>query len=137
MPTYEKSMADDVKTYFADNDVAVPRQTLFADAFPDAKNDIVVVFNTGGLPPEQYYPIDHPTVQVAVYASAKNHAWGWDKIMECYRLLNRKQNITIGDSDVMFVRAMQQPSSMGFDKEKGRWLFVFNAQFKLRKAEGE
>lgn len=137
MPSYDPSMADDTATYLVANDLGVKGRTLFVNNLPADKVDVFLVTDTGGSKPEQYYAIDHPSVQVAYYAAAKNHGKGMQKIWDAYRLLNRKQNIAIGGRDAMYVQAVAPPQSLGLDTEKNRWVFVFNVTFKIRAGDGQ
>ena len=137
MPDYAPSMADDVCTYLAANSLGSIGVDIFSNHAPVNKNDFILVTDTGGSPPEQYYAIDHPTVQVAVYGMAGSHAATWQKVLDCFHLLNRKQNITIGTRDAMYARAVASPQVIGLDPEKSRWLMVINIQFKIRGVDGE
>lgn len=132
-----KSMADDVATYLAANSIGRIGKTIFVNNAPVNKNDFVLVTDTGGAAPEQYYPLDHPSVQIAVYGSASKHAETWELINDAFRLLNRKQNIAIGSRDALYARAIQSPYPIGLDADKKRWLFVFNVAFKIRGTDGE
>ena len=130
-----KSMADDVKTYLVTSGIA--SGLIYVNNPSKNKNNFILITDTGGAAPEQYYPLDHPTVQVAVYGEANKHAATWELIMQIFHLLNRKQNIMIGSRDALYVRAIQSPYPIGLDAEKKRWLFVFNVAFKIRGTDGE
>lgn len=136
-PSYDPSMADDVAAYLASNSLGRRGFDIFTNQLPTKRINSFLITDTGGAPPEQYYPLDHPSVQVAFYAGAKDHAKGWQKIWDAYHLLNRKQNLTIGSRDAMFARAVATPQSLGLDEENKRWLFTFNVSFKIRGADGE
>lgn len=137
MVNYDPSMADDVGTYLAANGLGKKGSTIFVNNPPVNKNDFILITDTGGSPPEQEYPLDHPTVQVAVYGEAKNHAKAWQKIMDAFHLLNRKINTTIGTRDALYARAISTPQVIGLDPEKKRWIMTFNVQFKIRGTDGE
>ncbi len=136
MPTTVPSMADDVVSYIITAGKATRRKDIFANHPPVNKNNFILVTDTGGSAPEQYYAIDHPTVQVAVYGEANKHAETWTLTMDLFHLLNRKQNLPIGTRDAMYVRAIQSPQVIGLDPEKKRWVMTFNVQFKIRGVDG-
>lgn len=129
-------MADDVAAYLAAQGLGTVGKNIFSNNFPDTTIDAFLITDTGGSAPEQYYPLDHPTVQVAYYGRAASHNASFDKIMQAYHLLNRKQNITIGTKDAMFAAAIATPQVVGLDHERKRWLMTFNVQFKIRGVDG-
>lgn len=129
-----KSMGDDVKAYFVTN--GIPRADIFVNNAPKNKNNFILITDTPGAAPEQYYPLDHPSVQIACYGEAAKHAATWTLINTLFDLLNRKQNIMIGSREAMYSRATQSPYPVGLDPEKNRWLMVFNVQFKIRGVDG-
>lgn len=137
MPTYDPTPADDVATYLAANELGRKGRSIFVNNLPAERNNVFLITDISGSKPEQYYPIDHPAVQVAYYAAAKDHGAGMQNAWDAYHLLNRKQNITIGSRDAMYVQALQTPYSLGLDQEKNRWVFVFNIQFKIRGSDNE
>ncbi len=102
---------------------------------PKMKSNFVLISDTGGAQSEQYYPLHHPSVQVAVYGD--NHAVTYARAMRLYLLLNRKQNIAIGTRDAMYSRPVAHPQVIGLDPEKKRWLITFNVMFKIRGTDGE
>ncbi len=134
------SVGDNVADYLAANGIGKRVSKggdIYVDAPPKERSSFVLITNTGGAEPEQYFPVDHPTVQVAVYAEAAQHKAAWQRILDCFHLLNRKQNITIGEMDAMYAKALQTPQSLGLDPEKKRWVFTFNVAFKQRGSDGE
>lgn len=137
VPTYDPSMADDVAAYLATNSLGRRGRTIFTNYMPSERVDVFLITDTGGAKPEQYYAIDHPSVQVAYYAPAKDHGKGMQMIWDAYHLLNRKQNVSIGSRDAMFVQAVATPACIGLDEEKKRWLFTFNVMFKIRGSDSE
>lgn len=130
-----KSVGDDTKAYFVANGIA--SNIIYVNNAPVNKNNFILITDTGGAPPEQYYPLDHPSVQIAVYGEANKHAATWTLIMQLYHLLNRKQNFTLGSRDAMYARAVASPQVVGLDQEKNRWLMTFNVMYKIRGEDGE
>lgn len=128
-------MGDDVATYLAANSIGTKGATIFVGNPPANKNDFVLITDTGGSKPDQDYPVNHPSVQVAVYGSANSYTASFALITSIFHLLNRKQNLTIGSKDVMFVQAISSPQVIGLDPEKNRWLMTCNFTFKLRDGE--
>lgn len=137
MTVYTPSMADDVATYLEENSLGTVGTDIFVNNAPEQKSDFFLITDTGGSKPEQNYPIDHPSVQIARYGRAADHNKTYQKILDAYYLLNRKQNIDIGQSDAMFVQAVAKPQCIGLDPDKKRWLFTFNAIFKIRGSDSE
>lgn len=130
-------MADDCATYLVANGIGRIGRDIYVNNPPVNKNDFVLITDTPGSAPEQYYPLDHPGVQVAVFGAANKHAATWERIMQIFHLLNRKQNIMIGTRDALYARATQSPYPLGLDAAKKRWQFVFNVMFKIRGTDGE
>lgn len=134
------SVGDNVADYLATQGIGKRVSKggdIYVDKPPMDRSSFVLITNTGGAEPEQSYPLDHPTVQVAVYAEAHDHREGWQRILDCFHLLNRKQNIMIGEMDALFSKALQTPQSLGLDPEKKRWVFTFNVMFKQRGTDGQ
>lgn len=129
-------MGDDVATYLAANAIGTKGSTIFVGNAPANKNDFVLITDTGGSKPEQDYPVNHPSVQVAVYGSANSYTASLALLQSIFVLLNRKQNLTIGSKDVMFVQAVTSPQVVGLDPDNNRWLMTCNFTFKTRNAEG-
>jgi hypothetical protein len=129
-------MGDDVATYLAANGIGTKGATIFVGNPPAQKNDFVLITDTGGAKPDQDYAINHPSVQVAVYGSANSYTASFALLQSIFVLLNRKQNLTIGTKNVMFVQAISSPQVIGLDPEKNRWLMTCNFTFKIRSAEG-
>ncbi len=137
MTTSTKSMGDDVATYLAANGIGRKGSVIYVNNPPVNKNNFVLITDTGGAQPEQYYPLNHPSVQIAVYGEANKHAETWEKIMAIFILLNRKTNITIGSRDAMYSRAVASPQVVGLDPDKKRWVMTVNFLFKIREADGQ
>lgn len=129
-------MGDDVATYLAANSIGTKGSTIFVGNAPAHRNDFVLITDTGGSKPEQEYAINHPSVQIAVYGNASSYTASFALLQSIFVLLNRKQNLTIGTKDVMFVQAITSPQVIGLDPEKNRWLMTCNFTFKIRNAEG-
>jgi len=140
MVNYDPSMADDVAEYLSDNGMGNVGRDIFVNNPPVNKNSFFLITDTGGAAPEQYYALDHPSVQVAYYGASGGsnaHAKAVQQIWDAYHLLNRKQNIDIGSRDAMYSRAVATPQNIGLDPEKKRWLWVFNVMFKIRGVDGQ
>lgn len=132
-----KSMADDVADYFATNSLGRRGTTIYVNKAPENKNNFILITDTGGAAPEQYYPLDHPSVQVAVYGEENKHAATMELAMSAFHLLNRKQNFMIGTRDALYARAVASPQVIGLDPAKKRWLITFNVMFKIRGVDGQ
>lgn len=128
-------MGDDVATYLAANGIGTKGRTIFVGYAPEKKNDFVLITDTGGSKPVQDYPVNNPSVQVAVYGEANKYTASLALLQSIFVLLNRKQNLTIGSKDVMFVQAVSSPQVIGLDPEKNRWLMTCNFTFRTRNAE--
>lgn len=136
MPDFSTTPADNVGSYLATNNLGRVGRTIFVNNLPEGRVNVFLISDAPGAKPEQYYPLDHPGVQVAFYAAAHDHAAGWQKIMDAYHLLNRKQNLMIGTMDAMYTQAVASPQSLGLDPKQNRWLFVVNVMFKIRGTDG-
>lgn len=128
-------MGDDVATYLAANSIGTKGRTIFVGNPPKNRNDFILITDTGGSKPEQDYPVNHPSVQVAVYGAANSYTASLALLTSIFVLLNRKQNLTIGSKDVMFVQAVTSPQVVGLDPDNNRWLMTCNFTFKIRSVE--
>ncbi len=128
-------MADDVASYLQANGIGTIGTSIIVGHPHSSKTNFVLVTDTGGSKPEQEYAINHPSVQIAVYGSANSYTASFALLQSIFVLLNRKQNLTIGTKDAMFVQAISSPQVVGLDPKHNRWLMTCNFTFKIRNAE--
>lgn len=130
-------MADDVQTYLAANVASLTAgRNLFVGSFPANKVDIVTLYDTGGGPANQDYATDTFTVQVDLRYRATSYEPAMAMAATIFKLLNRKQNLSIGAKNVMMVSAITKPQVVGRD-DKGRWHITINLSFHVRDYYGE
>ncbi len=131
------STADNVTAYLIEQEIATLHKDIYTGNPSENSINFFLVTDTSGSKPEQYYPIDYPSVQVAFYAQAKDYSRGMERITQAFHALNRKQNISIGEMDAMYAQAVQKPYCLGLDKAMKRWVFVFNVNLMIRGVDGQ
>jgi len=130
-------MADSVAAYLITQGLGHRHLDMFVGNAPEHNLDFFLISDTTGLKPTQDYPVNYPAIQVAYYAQASHYQKAFDKINSAFILLNRKQNIDIGDYDCMFIQAVASPQCVGLDRDTKRWLFTFNVIFMVRGTDGQ
>ncbi|MEC1714761.1 minor capsid protein [Schinkia azotoformans] len=95
------------------------------------------VFGTGGFASHDYLPFKNPTFQVIV--KGKDYQGDYSQMSateslanNLIQLLNNKSNYLIGNTEVIFSKAMQSnPIPLGLD-DKSRPTFSTNFQFRIK-----
>ena len=128
--------ADDIAEHLEDAGVGTFGHDITAGNMPEGKNKCVTVFDTGGAPPEQEYPVDHASFSIMVRDVSSAYNAAKQRAQDIYQLLNRRRNLLINTKDVMFVAANAPPQSIGPD-EKGRHRFTLNITAKIRRSDEE
>lgn len=126
--------ADDIAKYLEDNEVGTFGDDITAGKMPEKKNRCITVFDTGGSPPQQYFPQDTASFSIMLRGPANEYAEVRQLAQNCYQLLNRRQNLLINGKDVMLVAAIAPPQSIGPD-EKGRQRFTLNITARVRRSD--
>lgn len=125
-------MGDDTATYLAANIASLNKgKNMFVGNLPRSKVDCVGIFDTGGGPPRQDYAINEPSIQIDVRKRASSYTAAMTLAQTIFKLLNRKQNLTIGTKDVMLVKAINDPQVVGLD-DNNRWIVTMNFTFIVR-----
>lgn len=124
-------MANEVAKYLAENDVGDVGVDIFVGNMPEKRANCIGIFDSPSERPEQYYTVDKPGIQVLVRRKASQYNDAVELATTIYNLLNRRQNLTMGDADVMFCAAIARPYSLGLD-ETNRWMITCNYQLRIR-----
>lgn len=124
-------MGDDVATYLAANTSLNQGKDMFVGNMPKSRNNCVGIFDTGGGPPRQDYPVNELSVQIDVRKKASSYTAAMTLAQTIFKLLNRKDNLTIGTKDVMMVKAINDPQVVGLD-DNNRWIVTMNFTFIVR-----
>ena len=130
-----ENLSEDLAAYLVENDIAEAIGTdIFICHLPDNDSgiDAILIDETGGIPDPEL-PVENPTRQILVRNS--DHATAKSKIYAIYNLLNRANDSLVlkeGGVDVMYIEALQMPTSLGLDNNE-RSVYSVNFMFKLRK----
>lgn len=110
-------MVDTLTNYLQTHSFGTEGVDLFSGAMPEAPDNCVTVYETGGFAPKIATNVEYPTFQVIVrgldYTTARQ------KIDDIWKTLHN--NTTL----FMHIQAMQSPVSIGQDGKK-RWEFSVN-----------
>jgi hypothetical protein len=123
---------EEVARYLDSQDLVTWGTDVFLNGVPDQPNNLVALFDPGGLPPSDSYTSgnDRPKVQVRVRNA--NQASAEAKIWNIYRALHQLSGVTLaGDSYIVDATALQTPTWLGRD-QNNRAEYVFNVQFTRR-----
>jgi len=115
-------MIEQLANFLETNGVGTIGKDIFKAHAPDSKVNCILITDTGGEQADQNVPLDNPTVQIMIRAdiSSGGYKKAMDKAKEIYALLDKKQNITIGNLHALYSRALQRPFSLGLVVEKIR-----------------
>lgn len=98
---------------------------------PDQPDNMLVLYPTGGYPPDPVLPDVHLTVQVRV--RDKSYSQAHLRIWQAFNLLDRPGNrLVVVDGRKMVVQALQPPFFLEQDGN-GRFSFVFNISARTRR----
>lgn len=94
--------------------------SIYKGYMPDEPDNLIVVYETGGQPPDQSdSPFDFPSIQVRVRGPREDYQSARSKIQECFNALHAKQITVVGVSPVkkyVYCYAIQSgPIPMGRD----------------------
>lgn len=126
-----ETFLDDLAEYLSDNGIGTIEEDLFLNKLIDSPDNQVAISLGSGAQPSTYVEIARPTVQVLVRNTDSDD--GWDKMLAIFSLLHQKYDtINMGDTDVMKIDALQEPSPLGQD-ESERYIFTCNFLFWVRR----
>ena len=117
----------DIKDYFEDsaNSIGTFGQDLFIGNEPDAPDNCMTIFDTGGENSEVNYVYDRPTVMVRVRGAVDEYVIAYNKAAEIKSLLHGKTGLSINSTRYIGVWLMGDVFYNGRD-EKNRPIFSVN-----------
>lgn len=105
----------DIAQHLHNQGIGVLGTSLFYDYLPDTNSGdfSISVYDTSGLEPDRYIPVDKPTFQV--FIRAKDYNTGRAKLAAVYDALNRQKNIQLVPDGTYFyyIFAMSRGGSIG------------------------
>jgi len=124
-------LINDIAEYLEDEGIGTVGEDIFKSMLPANIDDVVAVYETGGLEPDPYLPTKSPTFQVFIRSS--NYTTGMAQAMAVRTALHRKANITLvaGGNYYYYILLMSEPAHLGKD-ENGRDEFSMNFRCKIR-----
>lgn len=118
----------------ADYLVTVTDLTLGTDLYlsyqPESPDDVVTIYDTGGVEPDRYLPTADPTAQILVRASQYETAH--NRATEIAEALHGLHNQTLGDHYVYYIFLLGEPAHIGRDK-RNRDEISINVHVKTRR----
>jgi hypothetical protein len=109
-----------IAEYLEDNSIGVVGSGIFAEFLPDAPDNAVVIFSTGGITESSSAVLgyDKPTVQVRVRNTSQLAAYTAASVI--YSLLQGARNFTLPDGTlVTTIQALQtHPVNIGRDAKQ-------------------
>lgn len=122
----------DLATYLATQTNLVLGTNLYLSYQPEDPDEVVTMYDTGGVEPDRYLPTADPTVQVIVRAG--DYQTAHDRAHEIANLLHGLTNQTIGDYYVYYIFLLGEPAHIGRDKRE-RDEYTLNLHLKIRRNE--
>lgn len=121
----------EIATYLANNAVGTLGTTVFYSHLPDASNQCVAVFDTGGTIPDRYINTKSPTFQVFVRAAT--YTAGRELLDTIRTLLHNQYNVqlTVGGVYCYSINALSEGGHIG-QNERGLDEFSMNFQALIR-----
>lgn len=96
---------------------------LFYSQMPPTPDNVVVLFEYAGEPPDLHANVEYPGLQVMV--RNKSYDAGRQKIEQIRNLLHGLAETTINGHRYLLIQARQSPEALARD-ENGRAIFVCN-----------
>lgn len=128
---YMANYIDDVADFLEDQGIGTVGTNLFIGRTIDSDdsslpNNIVVLYETGGIEPSHYIPTKNPTFQV--YVRNTDYALGRAKIEAVRTALHQTYGDTIGSTYFYTIFAQSEPGYIGRDEPdaNGREEFSIN-----------
>lgn len=131
------ALIDDVAQHLHNQGIASLGTTLFQSYMPDKGGDtenydnLVAVYDTGGLLPDPYLPTKEPTFQIMIRNTS--YATGKSKLDAVRTALHQQQNVQLVPNGTFFyfILAQSEGGHLGRD-ESGRDLFSINFRCRTR-----
>lgn len=126
-----ETFIEDVAQYLEDNNIGTFETDIFVNQLINEPDNQVSVTQGSGAQPSTYVEVARPTVQILVRNT--DYDAGWQKMLAIFGLLHQKYDtIDMGDTDVMKIDALQEPTPLGQD-ESERYIFTCNFLFTIRR----
>ena len=117
------TLLTDITTYIDSNTSLTAGTNLFIGTLPANVDNCVGIFQSGGVEPTTYLDVIKPTIQVIVRNT--NYETAQQLSYQIYDLLHQLYKITMGNTEIYTVFALQEPTDIGED-ETGRAVFTGN-----------
>lgn len=104
--------------------------SLYLSHQPESPDEVVAIYDTGGVEPDHYLPTAEPTIQILVRAG--DYQTAHDRAHELAGILHRLTNQTIGDYYVYYIFLLGEPTHLGRDK-RNRDEYTLNLHLKIRR----
>ncbi len=107
-------LIDDIASYLQTEGVGTVGTDIFKANQPANPVKCLTILPTGGLEPDvDIIGIKNPTIQIL--ARGENFTEAMDMAQDAYGALHGLANETLGDTYVMFCKALQEPTAIGQD----------------------
>ncbi len=123
------TLLTDITTYIDSNTTLTAGTNLFIGTLPANVDNCVGIFQSGGVEPTTYLDVIKPTIQVLVRNT--NYETAQQLSYQIYDLLHQLYKITMGNTEIYTVFALQEPTDIGED-ETGRAVFTGNYVFEIK-----
>ena len=122
----------DITDYLEDQGIGTVGTTIFESQTKDTPNNLVGVFDTGGLEPDNQLPMAEPTFQV--YVRNISYVNGKAKVDSIITSLHQKSNITLvsGGEYYYYILLITESLYLGVDS-KNRKEWTINFRTKIRR----
>lgn len=122
-------MIQDLANYIESEGWATVGTDLFIGTLKDSPSDVVILFETGGLPTDRYIPKAEATLQI--YIRNTSYANGQSLGETITRGINRLSNVTMGSTYIDYIFLEGELGGIGRD-EKNRHEFTCNLVVRYR-----
>lgn len=123
---------NDLATYLTTQTDLVLGTSLYLSHQPESPDEVVAIYDTGGVEPDRYLPTADPTVQILVRAN--DYETAHDRAQEIAGILHGLTNQEIGDYYVYYIFLLGEPAHIGRDKRE-RDEYTLNLHLKIRRNE--
>lgn len=120
----------DLATYLTTQTDLVLGTSLYLSYQPESPDEVVAIYDTGGVEPDRYLPTADPTVQILVRAG--DYQTAHDRAHELASILHGLTNQTIGDYYIYYIFLLGEPAHLGRDK-RDRDEYTLNLHLKIRR----
>jgi len=124
-------LVEDIGNYLQTSGVGTIGTDIFLGQLPVTPDNVIVLFEYAGEPPDLHSSLEYPGLQVLV--RNESYAAGRQKIEQVRSVLHGLTEAMINGRRYLLVQAKQSPESLARD-ENGRAVFVCN--FRVMKEIG-